>query len=344
MNVILLSFTPRHWSGGVNRWINDFMSARNDCIHYSAADIPGWKPGSCTEWDAAKTLSAYLKSTRKVDKDDVIIVDGFWGLGLESYPNVISVAHGIWSHLTCEDVANGMEPDFPVHHSIQLDYRKKLQQRGGKIVSVSNFIQYQLLNQFNINSTVINNAIDLDVYKPLEKHAKLPLIIHGVNDKGNTNKGWSHIQHIKNQLHLQTEYKILSLDEANVLHGSEPKQNTLSRAWAVVIPSAYEGNSYFCLESLACNVPVVAYDVGLPFTACHEDEYGNYSENNSFKSDTQVGIVMDRKERSPEKTYSSLMSLMFSSRGRSPNHWVSKYSIQNFHLEWNNFLKEQYGI
>lgn len=326
--IVIITFTPKDWSGGVNRWVCDFMSGMHNAVHFSANYIPEWKYGLCHEWDAAKTLNAYLRQSKKISKDDIIIVDGFWGLGLEDFPNVISVSHGIWSHQTKEDVEIGKLPDFPIHHAIQLDYRKKHIASGGKIVAVSDFIATELRRQWGLPSHVINNAVDLDVFKPfnnlhIKKHNKL--IIHGINDSGNENKGWKHIEYLKK--HLNEDIDIMSLDEAHNIMKMSSKAETLACADLVIIPSAYEGNSYFCLEALACNVPIVAYNVGLMYKA-----WGD-------KNCLDVGILLDRQKRCEEYTYFNVVKFLREPHDVAPRRWVSQYSLQNFHKEWNDYLR-----
>ena len=329
--VVLITFTPKDWSGGVNRWVRDFISGYDNSIHFCASDIPNWKPGICNEWDAAKALAAYLKSTNNISKNDIIIVDGFWGIGLDDFPNVISVAHGIWSHQTKEDVELGKPPDFPVHHAIQLNYRKNHVSRGGRIVAVSDFISTELRKQWQIPSFVINNAIDINAFVPRTFNnvkKKRKLIIHGVNDIGNENKGWSHILHIKNNIN---DVDVMSLDEAHLALGMSTKQETLAQADLVVIPSAYEGNSYFCLEALSCDVPIIAYNVGLM--------YKTWGDKNSL----DVGVLLDRKLRCQENTLHGVLQFINDPHTTSPRSWVSKYSIENFHNEWNNYLTKEFS-
>lgn len=324
--VVLITFTPKDWSGGVNRWVRDFMGGYENSVHFSAADIPGWRPGMCHEWDAAKALNTYLRVSKKISKEDVIIVDGFWGLGLEDFPRVVSVAHGIWSHLTLEDVEQGKPLDNPVHHAIQVEYRKKHLERGGKIVAVSDFISTEMRRQWGFTSKVINNAIDLEAFKPVQKNHQGKLVIHGVNDPGNENKGWKHIKHLKENL----DCSILSLDEAHAQLGRATKAETLAEADLVVIPSAYEGNSYFCLETLACDVPVVAYNVGLMYRA-----WGD-------KAIMDLGVILDRQQRSPEYTCKAVKEFLDNPHSVAPRKWVSKYSVQNFQTEWREYVGREF--
>jgi glycosyltransferase involved in cell wall biosynthesis len=280
------------------------------------------------EWDAARALSSYLRSKKLVDRDDVIVGDGFWATGFEDFPNVISVCHGIYSHLTLEDVQQGKTPDMPMHHAHQVGFRKRFLASGGKLVAVSDFIATEMRKQWGFPSRVVNNGIDLDEWRPVSDRARWDprkkLVIHGVNDSGNTNKGGDHILFLKERLE---NVRVLSLDEAADESGLD-KREVLSLADLVVIPSAYEGNSYFTLEALACDVPVVAYNVGLMYSA-----WGD-------RDGLDVGSLMNRQMRSPELTYQTVKQFLWDPHDVAPRKWVSKYSIEEFGRQWREYVEE----
>jgi len=345
-NIVLISFTGENASGGVPRWIRDFKNGFPEAKSYSWKDTVS-RFSTDSEWDKAEQLNKFLIETGKIKSDDVVIVDGFWGLGLEDYKNVISVCHGIWSHLIKEEADAGKEPDFPLHHEQQVKYRKEHLARGGRLVAVSQFIQHQMNIQWGFNSTVINNAINLEEFKPTNKQHpfRKALIIHGINDKGNENKGWKHIEYCFE--HLKDLAIFMSLDEAHTslkaIYGSSlEKYEALAMADAVLIPSAYEGNSYFALECLASDVPVITYDVGL-----------FYEIKQSFEGSQRFigpkGIVMNRKERSESETLNAVSRfLSFLNENNwdgyiSPREIAKEYSIKNFHKQWKDYLKEQFG-
>lgn len=339
-NIVLITFTGENAAGGVPRWVRDFKIGFPNTKSYSWNDFVdefGSKNGP--EWEKARLLNWWLKETKKVTKDDIIIVDGFWGLGLEEFPNVVSVCHGIWSHLIKEEADAGIKPDFPHHHEAQVKYRREHLERGGRLVSVSHFIRYQMEIQWGFKSHVINNAIDLNKYKPTNKIHPFDeyLAIHGINDKGNKNKGWDHIEYcMKN---WEEDCKFLSLDEAHaylkIFHPNLDKYEALAMADFVIIPSAYEGNSYFALETLACDVPVVAYDVGLFF----EIKRDYHTQNHPI----QVGEILKRQNRTPEETLKGV-DLVSQERQRfQPRRRVEQYSIEEFCYKWKSYLKKEFN-
>ena len=336
-DIVLVSFTRLDANGGVPRWNRDFIAGFPGTRHYSYEDFVNnagtMSDNIPTEWSAAAGLNMWLHRAKKVKKDDIIISDGFWGEGLSSLGyNVISVAHGIWSHLTKEDVDVGRQPEFPVHHAVQVKHRHDHLSRGGKIVAVSRFIQEQMGLQWGFESSVINNAVDLDEFTPNVPRMIVtrPLVIHGVTT---SNKGFDHIKKVKEALEDRVE--VLLLDDAARELGMG-KYQALAHADLVVQPSAFEGNSYFVLETLACDVPIVAYDVGLLHSI------STISRENGIQA--CVGAVIDRKYRSPEET-AKVSSFILDSvrRDRSvynPREVAKLFSIQRFHQEWKRYLED----
>lgn len=332
-DIVLISFTVLNAGGGVPRWNRDFIAGFPGTKHYSWDDVakanPGFGNTAAHEWDRARILNQWLIWSKKIKKSDIIIVDGFWGAGLEDY-NVISIAHGIWSHLTKDDVDAGKQPEFPYHNAVQVNYRRQHLARGGKIVAVSDFISNQMKLQWGFESKVINNAIDLDKFHPPTKARWFtkPIIIHGVTT---ANKGFEHIQVVKDCI---PEAEVLLLDEAADKYKVE-KYEMLANANLVVQPSAYEGNSYFVLETLACDVPVVAYNVGLLNTVSQIAKRNGISPC--------IGTIIDRKYRSPEETAKVAKFILESvCRDRTPYNprkVAELFSLQRFHSEWKEYLE-----
>lgn len=287
------------------------------------------------EWDQANVLARWLVHHKKVTRDDLIIADGFWGETLSDLGyDVISVAHGIWSHLTKEDVDVGRTPEFPLHHLHQVNHRRAHLRRGGKIVAVSDFIAEQMKLQWGFDSTVINNAIDLQRFHPATAQeigsfywTDDPLVIHGVTT---ANKGFEHIEAVTK---VVGEKNVFLLDDA-AKEFARDKYDCLRLAHLVVQPSAYEGNSYFVLETLASGVPIVAYKVGL----LHSIE--RIAKENGI--DACIGGLIDRKYRSPEETAKVtkfiLDSVLRDRRPYNPRQVAELFSIEKFKSDWQSFM------
>lgn len=326
--IVTISFTGRDAPGGVPRWNRDIRDAFPDreVVHFCWDDLIGHsgirtdKP----EWERARSLNGWLIATKQVRQDDIILVDGFWGIGfLGTKFNVISVAHGNWSHTTKQDVENGIPPEFPQHHAVQVDYRRRHLKNGGKIVAVSNFIAHECKIQWGFEMEVINNGIDTEKFKPAEKkiERKRPIIIHGTTT---TNKGFDHIEAVK-----KLDADVWLLDEA-ARKLNLPKYDALAQADIVVHPSAHEGNSYFVLETLASGVPIFSYNVGLMF-----DYFPRH--------DPFPGEIHHRAYRDPGVTKMCVEAmLIYHKRGTAawkPRQIAEQHSLDRFCREWREYIE-----
>ena len=283
------------------------------------------------EWEKARILNHYLVQSKKILATDVVIADGFWADGLQHLDRVVSHSHGIWSHLTKEDVDAGRQPDMPYHHATQVNFRRRWTEMGKHITAVSDFIANEMDRQWGFKvDRVINNGVDVDRWVPRTYYLdrKRPLIIHGINDRGNLNKGWDHIELLKTEI----DADVLSLDEAAEFV-SGTKTFAMQQADLVVHPSGYEGNSMFVAEAMASGVPVIGYDVGFL-----------WSIKGSFGT-----CVMDRTKRPPEETLENvryeleapdLLPMM----GEIHRHIaVEKLSSAQFARAWGDYIKEIEG-
>lgn len=297
--VVLVSYTPLDAPGGVPRWNRDVKvgleEAGHEVVHFSWSDFPQGQSDVNDEWDRARLLNAWLWWKRLISNDDIFLVDGFWGLGLENFRDVVSVAHGNWSHTTLDDVQKGVLPEFPHHHREQLRYRRHHLSRDGRIVAVSDFIAYQCKIQWGMDMTVINNGIDTTVFRPpLERIPReRPVVVHGTTT---TNKGFDHVDALCGSV----DADVWLLDELESVL-KLPKYEALAQADLFVHPSAHEGNSYMVLEALASGVPIVSYDVGRLWAT---------RRGHDVMGPTDIGSVLDRRERSPELTTSTVRRIL----------------------------------
>lgn len=325
--IILLSLMPRQTVGGVARWVNDFFAAFPDreVLHFSIEDLfSRFGQRDISEWDAAGVLGRFLVQRRMVRHDDTFIVDGFWGLGLMPGPNVISVCHGTWARRVKSDLEKGIPSEFPMQMNVQKMYWDQLVAAGGKIVAVSEFAQSDLKETWGLQSDTINNVIDSKQFSPRPRiYRERPIIIHGVTSKV---KAMDHIDYIGGKIR---DADIWLLDEASK-RLNMPKYEALAQADVVVIPSHYEGNSYFTLEALAVNAPVVCYDVGMPWWA-----YRNGWEH-------KIGKIIPYEQFSPEMTYQAVRDVLAESKqNMQPRELALLFSPERFRSEWKAYLEQQ---
>jgi len=325
--IVTISFTTLDAPGGVPKFNRDLHAAFPDreTIHFSWWDFP-WsiEMEHLPEWEKARTLNHYLVSSRKLLPTDVVIADGFWADGLQHMKLAVSHSHGIWSHLTKEDTDAGKAPDMPYHHAAQVNFRRRWTDLKKHITAVSDFIAVQMELQWGFKvDKIINNGVDTNIYRPLapvdysdEKYEvrefikrDKPIVVHGVNDKGNINKGWDHIQALIDDGSMD----VCSLDElAAKLNMSKP--DAMAQATIMVHPSGYEGNSMFVAEAMACGIPIVGYDVGFLYKV----------RDNGF-----VGYIIPRSERRPEVTLVAAKQLT----GHAPGRYFCSASVRSLALK-----------
>lgn len=334
MRIVTISFTPLNAGGGVPKFNRDLHSAfavDHEVIHYSWWDFPWYiEAENQPEWEKARTLNHYLLSSGKIRHDDVVIADGFWADGLQHLKYAVSHSHGIWSHLTKDDVDAGKQPENPFHHAAQVAFRQRWLGQKKHMTAVSEFIYKQMELQWGFKADcVINNGVDTKFFTPGKKSfpRKSPIIVHGVNDRSNVNKGWDHIE----KLISGSGCEVFSFDEMIEKVGS---QNDIAFALAeadlVVHPSGYEGNSMFVAEALSCGLPFVGYDVGAMYSP----------ESN------QCGIVLPRSERSPESTLAAVKKIindkeMMSASAECARRFAeNELSLTNFKYKWREYVRD----
>lgn len=338
--LVTISYTALDAGGGVPKFNRALRTAfpERECRHFCWDDFP-WSSSpdlmGMSEWDRARTLNAYLVGSKSITSDDVVVADGFWAKGLEHLPLAVSHSHGIWSHLTHEDVIAGKQPDMPGHHTAQVLFRKRWRGVLGKrMTAVSYFIADQMRLQWGLDvDRVIDNGVDTELYRPRKRvcsYLNRPLVIHGVNDRSNVNKGFDHIRRLVGF----NRQDVMSLDEAHdhfQCFNDQPwtKPEVLAQATIVVHPSGYEGNSLFVLETLACGVPIVAYDVGYL---------------SRFTGRTDFGHVIPLAQRSVDETFRSAISVLLSSSSELAGMGNCARSIapslEQFNENWRSYIEE----
>jgi glycosyltransferase involved in cell wall biosynthesis len=362
MKVHIISFTPLDAPGGVprfNRYLKQVLEEDgHEVYHWSWFNMWAGDPGSAglPEHLRAVQLSRWLHSTGKVGREDVIIGDGFWcgDFVKMGYRRVISVAHGIWGHVTLDDLKNGAVPENRELHEAQVRHRIEHQRAGLPVIAVSAFISEQMYLQDGIESVVINNAVesldqdssDDDWWTQFESHRAVrpTLVVHGVNDPGNTNKGWDHIIAVSEAIEKEGfPQRIIfgSLDEIAEKLRFKKKMNVLRAADLAVIPSGYEGNSYWALELLKSGVPVVAYNVGLFHEIYWSESSCDLTVDDDYRELSRIGIIGRRSKRSPELTATMAIAALRSGLlSNVPSSVTENYaSFESFRRGWQEAVR-----
>ncbi len=290
--IVTISYTGLDAGGGVPAFNRALHSAFPDrsCDHFCWTDVPDG-PSFLPEWEKALVLNRYLVGSKQITRDDVVVADGFWANGLERFPFAISHSHGIWGHVTAEDVASGKQPENLTLHNQQIAFRRRWREMNKSIAAVSDFIASEMQIQWGfVVDRVIDNGVDGSVWRPLPSWGgprERPIIVHGINDRGNVNKGWDHIGLLERELNAD----VCSLDELSARLGDD-KPTSLATADLFVHPSGFEGNSMMVAEALSCGLPIVGYNVGYLWKLWRD----------AGEALAPVGEILNRNDRSPQTT------------------------------------------
>jgi glycosyltransferase involved in cell wall biosynthesis/Flp pilus assembly protein TadD/GT2 family glycosyltransferase/2-polyprenyl-3-methyl-5-hydroxy-6-metoxy-1,4-benzoquinol methylase len=151
----------------------------------------------------------------------------------------------------------------------------------GKCASAS-----KLLSRFQVN--VIPNGFPIDIFKPytkeeVRKTLNIPesakVILFGADSVVNQRKGFRYLLDALNKFPLRDEYDIVMLTFGNLQRGVKitskypvinlgpiGDENTLAKVYsaaeAFVIPSLEDNLPNTVVESMACGVPVIGFDIG----------------------------------------------------------------------------------
>lgn len=245
-------------TGGVAKHAWYLQQAIPELEIYAWGDFPKWQEHDLAqEWEQAPLLSEWLLKNGLVGKDTIAIVDGWWGMGLEGkVARLISVCHGSYAGAMVEHLRNPWNNGFLLGQSVR-HQEKFWKESGCEIVAVSPNAAGELRLLTNLDSTIICNGIDLEVFHPSKGKRKRGLILEATG--GHPAKGAHIVEALKRRGYQIEAHGIM---DGNLEH--EAKR--WARAEIALLPSFYEGYSYALLEAMACGCIPVSYFTGLAAT------------------------------------------------------------------------------
>lgn len=237
--------------GGVEKFAWYLNKAIPDLQVVAFEDHPEWiKNGGLPDYRKAELLNKWLLESGTVGASDTVIVDGYWGLGLEGrVDRLISVCHGSYAGRYIQSL---IYPWGEVVAEVEMNAQKEMwDAHGVEIVAVGKESAQELHTIGVTNDiTVIYHGIDLDVYKPgSDRVCKM----HAATSP---RKGADLISLLNKE-----GYEIEFMSERSGRFEREAKR--LGEAIVLVAPTRHEGNSYLLIEALACNTPLLTYATGL---------------------------------------------------------------------------------
>jgi len=303
--------------GGVEVFGQYLQRAIPDLSLISFHDLSDWEAYSGEpDFEKAKSLNMWLLGNGIVGKDSTVVVDGYWGLGLEGkVGRLVSVCHGSYYGRFIQSQIN---PWGEVVDMRDVEAQFEMWNHPNvEVVCVALESQRELEKAGIENTRVIYHGVDLEIYKP----------------QGNGNI-WMHAAtspckglDIIEQLNLVDDVPYVHfMDERS----GDPvrKARRLNEAKALIAPTRHEGNAYVLIEALACGLPLITYETGL---ACEMDK--------------RCGLITD------DLSVWNFMRLMgefgpheFGSDGYAPREWAEEMcGFDAFAAEWREYLDEDSG-
>lgn len=297
--------------GGVEQFGMYLQRAIPDLRLLSWPDYPHWKEyGEYADYEKAQILSHWLLDERVLDKDSVVLTDGYWGMGLEGrVGRLISVVHGTYyGRFMQHQIHQWGEIVGMDHVEAQREHWKN---EHVEPVAVSLDTYGELITMGIGSVPCIRHGVDAEVYKPI--------VMPG-------GRCWMHAATSNRKgLHLIPQIEQLSgmqIEPMNEFSGmAENKAARLNAARALIAPTMHEGNSYLLLEALACNIPVLTFKTGL-----------------AWEMDHRCGLITD--DVAPHSIANAMLTWDNWGHHCEPREWLlNRSSIESFEKKWREFLE-----
>ena len=303
-------YKPSEGSGGVERFSSYLKQAVPEMELLSFEDYPDRNiiGDQLPDYDLAANMNAWLLDTGALGKDSVVVVDGYWGLGLQGkVKRLISVCHGsYWGRFVQSQISSWGEIVGYDHVDAQTEMWES---SHVEVVAVCQESKREVLDSCNPSHdpVVIYHSVDWDILKPMDYSGRKVWMHASVSNR----KGYD----IVNALIVDHNIRAELMGSCPTL---ESKAKRLSEAVVLIAPTRHEGNAYVLLEAMACGVPVITYLTGL----AHE-------------FDDRCGIVTD--DISPANFARLIRG--FRPENHDPRAWMMEYGgPANFRTNWRNFL------
>lgn len=284
------------------------------------------------------SISKYFARIHKKAPFDLVICNDIAGLGLKLLtPHVPAIQV---FHYTYRGFAQGAlrgQPGYGPSRFLH-PYFEKLTANGKHIVAVSHKTQRELERYYGLTARVIENAVSLDLFRPLPQHdcrAKLGIKWDGpigiFVGRADSTKGFEVVRALARR---RKDIRILCVTGSHVVEEdmivarripNEEMPYYYSAADFLLFPSRYESASYTSIEAMACNLPVVAHRTGL-----FEDLEGR-----------EVGRILDRVN---EDDFSKAIDDVLRQTKISTRHIAEqRFSMDRFISDYQSLARELVG-
>lgn len=254
--------------GGVQQFSKYLKRAIPGMQLISFADMPNWRNYmEYPDYDKALVLNQWLLKHGVLDKDSVVIVDGYWGSGLQGYVGrLISVCHGSYfGRFVMHQISPWGEVVGMDQVEAQITFWKDPFVET-VLVAKEGQRELRLAGCDTSKMTIIHHGVDLEVLRPMPEIEKTCLMHAATGNR----KGLD-IFAMLDSLGIVVEFM-------NETSGKlENKAKRLNEARCLIAPTRHEGNAYILIEALACGVPIITYYTG--FATEFDERCGVVTDN-----------------------------------------------------------------
>ena len=299
---------PDTHPGGVAQFARDLKSAIPELkfIHFEGKqDVPEWR---MSQMYALPLLS----------QDDIVIADGFYGFGLGGHVKwLIVVCHGTYAGWIRDFLRmpseNRAEESFLPYLMECQSYQERAYRECDSLVAVSTASAEDLWSFYRLESQVILNGVDTDLFCPPE-HMRddQQKVVEVAGD--DIRKGSDIITKLRssgNKIHA------LGYDGA--------KHDRWKEFQIALLPSRSEGCQYAALEAMATGLKIVAYRSGV------------------FRHDVPSDLIFGTFDFYWRK-FQSLLDEARESDTRQTRDWVLNHaSMERFRAAWHDIVQAPAG-
>lgn len=293
--------------GGVEEFCVYLQRAVPGMAAISWADYPDHARYDVPDYEKAEVLNSWLLSTGYLDSSSTVVVDGYWGRGLEGkVGRLISVCHGTYyGRLIAHQVSPWGEIVGMDHVEAQYDTWRD-ERVETVAVSVDSLHELKLLG---LDGELIHHGVDLEVLRPTKR--KNRVFMHAATS---ARKGADMIEAI---MQLSGCHVDVFGDSSGTLEG---KAKRFGQAKALIAPTRHEGNAYLLIEALACGVPLFTFTVGL-----------------ALEMDARCGFITD--DISPHSLAREMLRFDELSKHFAPREWAEENcNFDGFARRWREYL------